>query len=171
MGRNVSTVSLAARPRLGFRARTVDCVSVAETSSFSLDFSGRPKTVYNRGFGVGFKKPEKRDFCLFVVVVFTPRVTMPLRVLLLLLLVWPVGPGRVRKKATRARACQDLPEEVLEQMFGRLSVGVMSAFHHALQLEPHDKLNLTCPSTGRTPGDRKSRLPVNLLSISPWAYR
>lgn len=91
--------------------------------------------------------------------------------LLLLLLVWPLGAGRVRKKATRARACQDLPDEVLEQMFGRLSVGVKSAFHHALQLEPHDKLNLTCPNTGRTPGDRKSRLPVNLLSISPWAYR
>lgn len=91
--------------------------------------------------------------------------------LLLLFLVWPVGAGRVRKKATRARACQDLSDEVLEQMFGRLSVGVMSAFHHALQLEPHDKLNLTCPNTGRSPSDRKSRLPVNLLSISPWAYR
>lgn len=99
---------------------------------------------------------------------------MPRRssVLLLLLLSWaPVGAGRVRKKATRARACQDLPEEVLEQMFGRLSVGVKSAFHHALQLEPHDKLNLTCPSPGRTLAGRKTRLPVNLLSISPWAYR
>uniref|UniRef100_H3DE03 Interleukin 17d n=1 Tax=Tetraodon nigroviridis TaxID=99883 RepID=H3DE03_TETNG len=69
------------------------------------------------------------------------------------------------------RQCQDPPDEALEQMFGRLSVGVMSAFHHALQLEPHDKLNLTCPSSGRTPGGRKGRLPVNLLSISPWAYR
>lgn len=33
LSRNVSTVSLAARPRLGFQARTVDCVSVAETPS------------------------------------------------------------------------------------------------------------------------------------------
>lgn len=90
---------------------------------------------------------------------------------LLLLLVWPVGAERVQKKVARARACQDLPDEVLEQRFGRLSVGVMSAFNHALQLEPHDKLNLTCPRSGRTLSDRKTRLPVNLLSISPWAYR
>lgn len=96
---------------------------------------------------------------------------LPPPLLLLLLLVWPVGAGRVRKKASGARACQDLPDEVLERMFGRLSVGVMSAFHHALQLEPHDKLNLTCPNSGRAPSERRSRLPVNLLSISPWAYR
>ena len=91
--------------------------------------------------------------------------------LLLLLLGWPAGAARVRKKAGRARACLDLPEEILEQMFGRLSVGVMSAFHHALQLEPQDKLNLTCPTSARSPADRKTRLPVNLLSMSPWAYR
>uniref|UniRef100_A0A673BF50 Interleukin 17d n=1 Tax=Sphaeramia orbicularis TaxID=375764 RepID=A0A673BF50_9TELE len=89
----------------------------------------------------------------------------------LLLLVWASGAGRVRKKATRARPCLDLPEEILEQMFGRLSVGVMSAFHHALQLEPRDKLNLTCPDTARSRSDTKTRLPVNLRSISPWAYR
>ncbi|KAM4559484.1 interleukin-17D [Odontesthes bonariensis] len=104
---------------------------------------------------------------------------MPRRLHVLLLLmhlailfpVWPAGAVRVRKKATRTRACLDLPEEILEQMFGRLSVGVMSAFHHALQLEPQDKLNLTCPTTARTPTDSKTRLPVNLLSMSPWAYR
>uniref|UniRef100_A0A8D3EA65 Interleukin 17d n=1 Tax=Scophthalmus maximus TaxID=52904 RepID=A0A8D3EA65_SCOMX len=82
--------------------------------------------------------------------------------------------GRVRKKATRTtRACQEPPEETLEQMFGRLSVGVMSAFHHALQLEPHDKLNLSCPTAAaaRPPADGKARLPVNLRSVSPWAYR
>ncbi|KAI3356057.1 hypothetical protein L3Q82_017319, partial [Scortum barcoo] len=98
-----------------------------------------------------------------------------IRVLLLLhlmvLLGWAAGAGRVRKKATRTRACLDLPEEILEQMFGRLSVGVMSAFHHALQLEPQDRVNLTCPSTARSQTDSKTRLPVNLLSISPWAYR
>uniref|UniRef100_UPI001A98064E interleukin-17D-like n=1 Tax=Gasterosteus aculeatus aculeatus TaxID=481459 RepID=UPI001A98064E len=97
------------------------------------------------------------------------------RVFLLLLLLLLLGGGsaarRVRKKAPRGRACLDLPEEILEQMFGRLSVGVMSAFHHALQLEPQDKLNLTCPSRARSPADGDSRLPVNLLSVSPWAYR
>lgn len=95
------------------------------------------------------------------------------RVFLLLLLLLGGGSAarRVRKKAPRGRACLDLPEEILEQMFGRLSVGVMSAFHHALQLEPQDKLNLTCPSRARSPADGDSRLPVNLLSVSPWAYR
>ncbi|XP_040912332.1 interleukin-17D [Toxotes jaculatrix] len=91
--------------------------------------------------------------------------------LAVLLLGWSTGAGRVRKKATRTRSCLDLPEEILEQMFGRLAVGVMSAFHHALQLEPQDKLNLTCPATTRSTTDGKTRLPVNLLSISPWAYR
>ncbi|KAM4609140.1 interleukin-17D [Polymixia lowei] len=75
---------------------------------------------------------------------------------------------RVKKKATRSRPCLDLPEELLEQMFGRLSVGVLSAFHHTLQLE---RLNLSCPSAGRSLPDKKSRIPVNLLSLSPWAYR
>ncbi|XP_023259053.1 interleukin-17D [Seriola lalandi dorsalis] len=87
------------------------------------------------------------------------------------LLGWPAEASRIRKKATRSRSCLDLPEEILEQMFGRLTVGVMSAFHHALELEPQDKLNLTCPTTARAPTDSKTRLPVNLLSISPWAYR
>nr|XP_020474555.1 interleukin-17D [Monopterus albus] len=99
------------------------------------------------------------------------RVLLLLLHLTVLLLGWSAGAGRVRKKATRTRTCLDLPEEILEQIFGRLSVGVMSAFHHALQLEPQDKLNLTCPTTARSPTESKTRLPVNLLSISPWAYR
>lgn len=99
------------------------------------------------------------------------RVVLFVHMAALLLLGWPNRAGRVRKKADRTRSCLDQPEEILEQMFGRLSVGVMSAFHHALQLEPRDKLNLSCPITARPLGDRKSRLPVNLLSISPWAYR
>ncbi|XP_061648478.1 interleukin-17D [Phyllopteryx taeniolatus] len=81
--------------------------------------------------------------------------------------------GRVRKVA-RPRSCLDLPEEILEQMFGRLSVGVLSAFHHALQLEPRDGVNLSCPSAAAarsSSAENKSRLPVNLLSVSPWAYR
>ncbi|CAJ1079069.1 interleukin-17D [Xyrichtys novacula] len=99
------------------------------------------------------------------------HVSLLLLHLVVLMLGWPAGAVRVRKKATRTRSCLDLPEEILEQMFGRLSVGVMSAFHHALQLEPQDKLNLTCPTTARSPNGSKTRLPVNLLSISPWAYR
>ncbi|KAM9850932.1 interleukin-17D [Aulostomus maculatus] len=100
------------------------------------------------------------------------RIRVPLLLLhLALLLGWAAGAARVRKKATRTRSCLDLPEEILEQMFGRLSVGVLSAFHHALQLEPRQKLNLTCPTSAWSPGDSKTRLPVNLRSISPWAYR
>lgn len=83
--------------------------------------------------------------------------------------------GRPRKKVARTRSCLDLPEEILEQMFGRLSVGVLSAFHHALQLEPRDRVNLSCPSAAASArswsADSKSKLPVNLLSVSPWAYR
>ncbi|XP_036401774.1 interleukin-17D-like [Megalops cyprinoides] len=80
------------------------------------------------------------------------------------------GP-KVQKKPPRSRPCLDLPEEILEQMFGRLSVGVLSAFHHTLQLAPQERENLTCPSAGRPGPDSKSRVPVNMLSISPWAYR
>lgn len=99
------------------------------------------------------------------------RVLLLLLHLTVLLMGWTTGAGRVRKKATRTRSCLDLPEEILEQMFGRLSAGVMSAFHHALQLEPQDKLNLTCPTAARTPAETKTHLPINLLSVSPWAYR
>lgn len=79
--------------------------------------------------------------------------------------------ARTSRKTTRSRSCLDLPEEILEQMFGRLSVGVLSAFHHTLQLAPLERQNLTCPSAGRPVPDRKSRIPVNFLSLSPWAYR
>ncbi|XP_062313659.1 interleukin-17D [Osmerus eperlanus] len=79
--------------------------------------------------------------------------------------------ARTSRKTTRSRPCLDLPEEILEQMFGRLSVGVLSAFHHTLQLAPLERQNLTCPSAGRPVPDRKSRIPVNFLSLSPWAYR
>ncbi|XP_012697736.2 interleukin-17D [Clupea harengus] len=79
--------------------------------------------------------------------------------------------NKVSRKLPRARTCLDIPDEILEQMFGRLSVGVLSAFHHTLTLGPVERLNLTCPSGRRLIADRKSRIPVNLLSISPWAYR
>uniref|UniRef100_A0A672IWZ1 Interleukin 17d n=1 Tax=Salarias fasciatus TaxID=181472 RepID=A0A672IWZ1_SALFA len=92
----------------------------------------------------------------------------------------PAEAVRVRKKVPRTRSCLDLPEEILEQMFGRLSVGVMSAFHHALQLEPRDKLNLTCPTAARDAADGKARLPppsfllkrrrVNGISYDPARY-
>ncbi|XP_015234386.1 PREDICTED: interleukin-17D [Cyprinodon variegatus] len=94
--------------------------------------------------------------------------------LLLHLVLVPAGPAettRVRKKTPKSRPCLDLPEEILEQMFGRLSVGVMGAFHHALELEPRGKLNLTCPTAALRRTDSNTRLPANLRSISPWAYR
>lgn len=91
---------------------------------------------------------------------------------LLALLTGEVAAGpKVAKKPPRARPCLDLPEEILEQMFGRLSVGVLSAFHHTLHLEPTERGNLTCPSVGRPNPSSETWVPVNLLSISPWAYR
>ena len=87
--------------------------------------------------------------------------------------------GRVKKKkavllaSSRTRRCLDLPEEILEQMLGRLSVGVLQAFHQTLQIAPSEQHNLTCPAAaGRLlQSDAKTRVPVNLLSLSPWAYR
>lgn len=68
------------------------------------------------------------------------------------------------------RVCADLPEEILEQRFGRLSVGVLSAFHHTLQLTAEPQ-NLSCPSAGLLQPVKRPSIPVNLLSLSPWAYR
>ncbi|KAM9487376.1 interleukin-17D [Clarias gariepinus] len=69
------------------------------------------------------------------------------------------------------RMCTDLPEEILEQRFGRLSVGVLSAFHHTLQLSAEPQ-NLSCPSASALlQRVKSSSVPVNLLSLSPWAYR
>ncbi|XP_039599942.1 interleukin-17D [Polypterus senegalus] len=75
------------------------------------------------------------------------------------------------KVSKRPRTCLDLPEEILEQMFGKLSVGMLSAFHHTLQLAPLEKENLTCPTGGRSSSEKKAQLPVNIQSVSPWAYR
>ncbi|XP_036414676.1 interleukin-17D [Colossoma macropomum] len=93
--------------------------------------------------------------------------------LLLLVLVWSaegLNGMKVRRRAWRTRPCAGLPEELLEQMFGRMSVGVLSAFSHTLQLVPGTQ-NLSCPSTARRSPNGVSRTPVNLLSLSPWAYR
>ncbi|XP_077583710.1 interleukin-17D [Stigmatopora nigra] len=111
-----------------------------------------------RGFGIGIRVP----------------LLVAATLLVLAAGVSAAAGGRVKKKASRGRSCLDLPEEILEQMFGRLSVGVLSAFHHALQLEPRERVNLSCPSAAAlrpTSGESKSKLPVNLLSVSPWAYR
>ncbi|XP_067299745.1 interleukin-17D [Pseudorasbora parva] len=94
---------------------------------------------------------------------------------LVLVLLWcGSAPGerglKVSRRTPRTRSCLDLPEEILEQMFGRLSVGVLSAFHHTLQLAPPERQNLTCQSASRLARDRP-RTPVNFLSLSPWAYR
>ncbi|XP_073701990.1 interleukin-17D [Garra rufa] len=95
---------------------------------------------------------------------------------LVLMLLWCCGsaPGerglKVSRRASRTRSCLDLPEEILEQMFGRLSVGVLSAFHHTVQTAPPERQNMTCQSASRLARDRP-RTPVNFLSLSPWAYR
>ncbi|PNI94713.1 IL17D isoform 3, partial [Pan troglodytes] len=70
----------------------------------------------------------------------------------------------------RPRGCADRPEELLEQLYGRLAAGVLSAFHHTLQLGPREQArNASCPAGGR-PADRRFRPPTNLRSVSPWAY-
>ncbi|XP_078512106.1 interleukin-17D [Lissotriton helveticus] len=76
-----------------------------------------------------------------------------------------------RPPVSRVRNCADRPEELLEQLYGRLTAGMLSAFHHTLQLEPLGKENISCPAGGRGPADKKHRLPINLHSVSPWAYR
>lgn len=94
--------------------------------------------------------------------------------LLVLVLVWSteglkgLKVMKVRRKAWKTRPCADLPEELLEQMFGGQSVGILNAFSHTLQLVPGPQ-NLSCPSAARPNG--ASHAPVNLLSLSPWAYR
>nr|XP_045011546.1 interleukin-17D [Jaculus jaculus] len=76
-----------------------------------------------------------------------------------------------RPALQRPRGCADRPEELLEQLYGRLAAGVLSAFHHTLQLGPREQArNASCPAGGR-PADRRFRPPTNLRSVSPWAYR
>ncbi|XP_074838201.1 interleukin-17D [Carettochelys insculpta] len=78
------------------------------------------------------------------------------------------APGR----PGRPRTCGERPEELLEQLYGRLSAAMLSAFHHTLQLDPLRKArNESCPAGGRAAGEKRGRLPVNLHSVSPWAYR
>uniref|UniRef100_A0A9L0KG91 Uncharacterized protein n=1 Tax=Equus asinus TaxID=9793 RepID=A0A9L0KG91_EQUAS len=78
---------------------------------------------------------------------------------------------RPARERGRPRGCADRPEELLEQLYGRLAAGVLGAFHHALQLGPREQArNASCPAGGR-PADRRFRPPANLRSVSPWAYR
>ncbi|XP_063088559.1 interleukin-17D isoform X1 [Cavia porcellus] len=90
-----------------------------------------------------------------------------------LLLALPPGRAAVRagRRPARPRGCADRPEELLEQLYGRLAAGVLSAFHHTLQLGPREQArNASCPAGGR-PAERRFRPPANLRSVSPWAYR
>uniref|UniRef100_H0WI35 Interleukin 17D n=2 Tax=Otolemur garnettii TaxID=30611 RepID=H0WI35_OTOGA len=81
------------------------------------------------------------------------------------------GTPRVGRRPARQRSCADRPEELLEQLYGRLAAGVFGAFHHTLQLGPREQArNASCPAGGR-PADRRFRPPTNLRSVSPWAYR
>ncbi|XP_039383298.1 interleukin-17D [Mauremys reevesii] len=79
---------------------------------------------------------------------------------------------KVNRRPVRTRTCADRPEELLEQLYGRLTAGMLSAFHHTLQLEPLEKdHNVSCPAGGRAASEKKYRLPINLHSVSPWSYR
>ncbi|XP_070656405.1 interleukin-17D isoform X3 [Bos indicus] len=81
------------------------------------------------------------------------------------------GAPKAGRRPARARGCADRPEELLEQLYGRLAAGVLGAFHHTLQLGPREQArNASCPAGGR-PADRRFRPPTNLRSVSPWAYR
>ncbi|KAM4795268.1 interleukin-17D [Rhinophrynus dorsalis] len=79
----------------------------------------------------------------------------------------------IKRPPPKPKSCADRPEELLEQMYGRLAAGMLNAYHHTLQLQPLDKENMTCPAETRSRAamDSKQRLPVNTHSISPWAYR
>ncbi|CAH2225247.1 interleukin-17D [Pelobates cultripes] len=76
----------------------------------------------------------------------------------------------IKRPPAKIKSCADRPEELLEQLYGRLAAGMLSAYHHTLQLQPLDKENISCPA-GRATVDGKHHLPVNINSISPWAYR
>ncbi|KAG8452914.1 hypothetical protein GDO86_004641 [Hymenochirus boettgeri] len=83
------------------------------------------------------------------------------------------GSKIIKRPPSKPKSCADRPEEHLEQMYGNLAAGMLSAYHHTLQLQPLDRENLSCPTATRERAsmDGKQRLPVNILSISPWAYR
>lgn len=89
-----------------------------------------------------------------------------------MLLALTLPPGRAgapRSSRRPARGCADRPEELLEQLYGRLAAGVLGAFQHTLQPGPREQArNASCPG-GRP--DRRFRPPTPLRSVSPWAYR
>ncbi|XP_074187611.1 interleukin-17D [Rhinolophus sinicus] len=81
----------------------------------------------------------------------------------------PGGRPRTSRRPARPRGCADRPEELLEQLYGRLAAGVLGAFQHTLQPGPREQArNASCPG-GRP--DRRFRPPTPLRSVSPWAYR
>lgn len=84
----------------------------------------------------------------------------------------PEAARATKQRPARTRSCGERPEELLEQLYGRLAAGMLSAFHHTLQPEPPGRQhNASCPAGARPPADKRVRLPVNLRSASPWAYR
>lgn len=88
---------------------------------------------------------------------------------LLALVLSPGRAGAPRSGRRPARGCADRPEELLEQLYGRLAAGVLGAFQHTLQPGPREQArNASCPG-GRP--DRRFRPPTPLRSVSPWAYR
>ncbi|XP_063813091.1 interleukin-17D isoform X1 [Pseudophryne corroboree] len=79
----------------------------------------------------------------------------------------------MKRTPPKTKSCADRQEEVLEQMYGHLAAGMLNAYHHTLQLQPLDRENVSCPAGTHhsAPVNGKHRLPVNIQSISPWAYR
>ncbi|KAM5334214.1 interleukin-17D isoform 2-T2 [Glossophaga mutica] len=97
--------------------------------------------------------------------------TLAAGVLLAPTLTLALSPGRAgapRTSRRPARGCADRPEELLEQLYGRLAAGVLGAFQHTLQPGPREQArNTSCPG-GRP--DWRFRPPTPLRSVSPWAY-
>ncbi|XP_007662280.2 interleukin-17D [Ornithorhynchus anatinus] len=135
------------------------------SSPFSSAEAGRPR----RGPGKASAAAEASSSAMHGVEVW---------LLALALALWlrpvPGAPGSGPRRPARARACPDRAEEQLEQLYGRLAAGLLAAFHHTLQLPPGTQpRNATCPAPAgpNGPNGPGHRLPLNLRSISPWAYR
>ncbi|KAG8584777.1 hypothetical protein GDO81_004761 [Engystomops pustulosus] len=122
-----------------------------------------PLVVHRPELQIFKMQPRKQVFLAQGVVIF----------FLGLLIIGSEGLKPIKRAPPKPKGCADRQEEVLEQMYGHLAAGMLSAYHHTLQLQPLQQENISCPAVtrGRAPADGKQRLPVNIHSISPWAYR
>uniref|UniRef100_G3U414 Interleukin 17D n=1 Tax=Loxodonta africana TaxID=9785 RepID=G3U414_LOXAF len=80
------------------------------------------------------------------------------------------GAPRVGKRPARPRSCAERPEELLEQLYGRLAAGVLGAFHHTLQPEPRERArNASCPAGARPSAAEMTH--GNFERVLPQRYR